>query len=60
MRAVAEDLANTPAVCRRSYVHAAVVSAFESGTLMRLARRQSRTSAAGERILAKVIETIAS
>jgi len=58
MRAVAEDLANTPAVCRRSYVQAAVVTAFESGTLMRLAQRQSRSNAGRERILAKVIETI--
>jgi DNA topoisomerase I len=58
MRTIAEDLANTPAVCRRSYVHAAVVSAFESGTLMRLAQRQPRSNAGRERILAKVIDTI--
>jgi DNA topoisomerase-1 len=59
MRAVAEDLANTPAICRRSYVHAAVVSAFESGTLMRLAQRAPGSSRGRELILAKVIETIA-
>jgi DNA topoisomerase I len=59
MRAVAEDLANTPAVCRRSYVHAAVVSAFESGALMRMAQRKPGSSRGGELILAKVIESIA-
>jgi DNA topoisomerase I len=59
MRAVAEDLANTPAICQRSYVHAAVVSAFESGTLMRLAQRTPGSSRGRELILAKVIETIA-
>ena len=35
--AVAEDLANTPAICRRSYVHDTVVAAFETGKLQRLA-----------------------
>ena len=29
--AVAEELANTPTVCRKSYVHEAVVTAFETG-----------------------------
>lgn len=54
LRAVAADLANTPAVCRKSYVHAAVVSAFESGALRRFARR--RSSAAGrEKLLIKVL-----
>jgi DNA topoisomerase I len=37
--AVAEDLANTPAICRRSYVHATVVAAFETGKLQRLGRK---------------------
>jgi DNA topoisomerase-1 len=35
---VAEQLANTPAVCRKSYVQAAVVNAFEAGELSRMAR----------------------
>ncbi|HEY2248234.1 MAG TPA: DNA topoisomerase IB [Bradyrhizobium sp.] len=59
IRMVAEDLANTPAVCRRSYVHAAVISAFESGALMRMAQRNTGSSRGGERILAQVIEKIA-
>lgn len=32
----AEELANTPTVCRKSYVHDSVVEAFESGRLKRL------------------------
>lgn len=31
--AAAHDLANTPTVCRRSYVHEAVIAAFEQGEL---------------------------
>jgi DNA topoisomerase-1 len=37
---VAAELGNTPAVCRRSYIHPAVVTAFEQGrTLATLASR---------------------
>jgi DNA topoisomerase-1 len=56
MRAVAADLANTPAVCRRSYVHAAVVAAFEAGELTG-SRRRSASSR--ERLLAKVLARVA-
>ena len=35
IRAAADDLHNTPAICRRSYVHGAVVAAFEDGMLER-------------------------
>ena len=34
--AASEQLANTPTVCRKSYVHDAIVEAFESGRLKRL------------------------
>jgi DNA topoisomerase-1 len=37
--AAAEDLANTPAICRKSYVHETVVIAFERGILRRLSRK---------------------
>ena len=37
IRAAAEELANTPAICRKSYVHATVVEAFEEGALERFA-----------------------
>jgi DNA topoisomerase-1 len=61
MRAVAADLANTPAVCRKSYVHAAVVTAFECGDLQRIARRSGglRSAAAREKMLAKVLAELA-
>lgn len=61
MRSVAADLANTPTVCRKSYVHAAVIAAFESGALQRIAHRPGslRSAAAAEKMLAKVLERIA-
>ena len=31
--AAARDLTNTPAVCRKSYVHETVIAAFEQGDL---------------------------
>ena len=52
--AVAEELANTPAVCRRSYVHEAVVTAFEQGTLARL-RKPSRSAAKKAQTLARLV-----
>jgi DNA topoisomerase-1 len=61
----AEELANTPAICRRSYVHDVVVKAFESGLLGRLARRSGRTAASKapapdpDSLLAAVIEAAA-
>ena len=43
---VAERLGNTPAVCRRCYVHPAVVDAFRAGTLATRMRRASRRATA--------------
>lgn len=37
----AEELSNTPTVCRTSYVHDSVVAAFEQGALPRLVKRGS-------------------
>ena len=37
VRSAAEELANTPAICRKSYVHPAVVTAFETGALREFA-----------------------
>jgi DNA topoisomerase-1 len=48
MQNVAEELGNTPAICRKSYVPAPLVSAFESG---KLHRRSGRVS--GEKLLAE-------
>jgi DNA topoisomerase I len=36
LRVVANELANTPAVCKRSYVHSVVIEAFEAGRLKRM------------------------
>jgi DNA topoisomerase-1 len=57
MRSVAAELANTPAVCRRSYVHAVIVDAFESGELRRLARRSGvpMSAARREKMLASLL-----
>lgn len=38
----AEELANTPTVCRKSYVHDSVVEAFESGKLKRLKAKAAK------------------
>ena len=42
IRTVAQLLANTPAIARKSYVHRDLVTAFESGELARLAERIER------------------
>jgi DNA topoisomerase-1 len=61
VRAVAEDLDNTPTVCRRSYVHDTVVTAFEDGVLENFASvlKKSRSVLRREQLLARVV-TIAS
>ena len=57
VKAAAEDLANTPAVCRKSYVHEAVVAAFEKGRLENLAAllKSRRSRAKCEKFLAQVV-----
>jgi DNA topoisomerase I len=56
----AAELGNTPAICRKSYVHETVVTAFEDGALERFAEtlRDCRSSARREQILAKVAAKI--
>ncbi|HYC63776.1 MAG TPA: DNA topoisomerase IB [Reyranellaceae bacterium] len=51
---VAEGLANTPTICRKSYVHGAVVTAFEKGALARNAKLRRSTVAKAE-ALARVV-----
>jgi DNA topoisomerase I len=62
VRATAEELANTPTICRKSYVHEAIVTAFEDGVLERLAAtaQGTRTQAKREQLLAHVIATMGS
>lgn len=61
VRAAAEDLANTPAICRKSYVHESIVTAFEDGLLERFAStlKSCRSMARREQLLAKVVATAA-
>ena len=54
--AVSEELANTPAICRKSYVHNVVVKAFETGSLTKLSRHAGRSPGGGERMLKAVLE----
>lgn len=44
LEAAAQRLENTPTVCRKSYVHPAIITAFETGTLQRMAGALSSNS----------------
>ena len=52
---IAEELANTPTVCRASYVHDAVVAAFEAGALKRAQVRKARSAAMQAELLARIV-----
>jgi DNA topoisomerase I len=45
IEAVAGLLGNTPAVCRKSYVHPGVVDSYRDGTMTALANRRAKASA---------------
>ena len=57
VREAADELTNTPAICRKSYVHETVVTAFEKGLLERFSStlRGCRSQTTREQILAKVV-----
>jgi DNA topoisomerase-1 len=57
IREAAEDLANTPAICRKSYVHETVLDAFETGALEKYAAtlKPARGVARRERLMARVL-----
>lgn len=61
VRAAADELANTPAICRKSYVHETIVTAFEDGLLERFAATMKgcRSQARREQLLAQVVATAA-
>jgi DNA topoisomerase-1 len=61
VRNAAEELANTPTVCRKSYVHEAVVQAFENGVLEDYADalKSARSPAKREQVLAEVVAAAA-
>jgi DNA topoisomerase-1 len=60
VKETADNLANTPAVCRRSYVHETIVTAFENGKLKRFSEtiKVCRTPAARERVLAQIVSAV--
>jgi DNA topoisomerase I len=57
VRAAADELSNTPAICRKSYVHDTIVTAFEDGILERFAATMKgyRTQSKREALLAQVV-----
>jgi DNA topoisomerase-1 len=59
--AAADELSNTPAICRKSYVHDTIVTAFEDGILERFASTMKgcRSQSKREQLLAQVVATAA-
>ena len=57
VRSAADELTNTPAICRRSYVHESIVTAFENRLLERFSStlKGCRSLARRERVLAQVL-----
>jgi DNA topoisomerase-1 len=55
MQATADELANTPTICRKSYVPAALLSAFEDGAVARLAPRLRNGRPHREKALAEIL-----
>jgi DNA topoisomerase I len=57
IREAADDLANTPAICRKSYVHETVLAAFETGALEKYAAalKPARKAARCEKLMARVL-----
>ena len=61
VRAAADELSNTPAICRKSYVHDTIVTAFEDGILERFAATMTgyRSQSKREALLAQVVTAAA-
>ena len=61
MNEIAERLCNTPTVVRKSYVHALLIDAFESGKLRRVSKRarQHRNRSRAESIVAALFPATA-
>ena len=61
VRAAAECLGNTPAICRKSYVHDTVIAAFEEGVLVQFSEtlKRCRSPASRAQVLAKIIAAAA-
>jgi DNA topoisomerase-1 len=61
VRAAADELSNTPAICRKSYVHDTIVTAFEDGILERFAATMKgyRSQSKREQLLLQVVTAAA-
>jgi DNA topoisomerase-1 len=61
VRGAADELSNTPTVCKRSYVHDTVFAAFENGGLKRFSPKlkQCRSESGREKILAQIVASAA-
>jgi DNA topoisomerase-1 len=59
VKSAAEKLGNTPAICRKSYVHSAVLTAFEAGALREFADTltRARSDAPVQAAVGAVLET---
>jgi DNA topoisomerase-1 len=59
IRSAAERLENTPAICRKSYVHPAVLTAFETGALRDFAEqiKRARSETAVQAVVGVILET---
>jgi DNA topoisomerase-1 len=56
VRSAADELSNTPSICRKSYVHDTIVTAFEEGILERFAEKMTgRSQSKREQLLAQVV-----
>jgi DNA topoisomerase-1 len=59
VRVAAEELSNTPTVCRKSYVHDTIFAAFENGGLRRFSTKLKlcRSPGGREQVLAQIVST---
>jgi DNA topoisomerase-1 len=55
IQVAADDLSNTATICRKSYVHAAVIEAFENGTLIGRGKSPGGRQPPARQILADVV-----
>jgi len=59
MRQVSAQLGNTPAICRKSYVHPRIVDGFLDGSLRQFLESRISTSGAGENPIDECAEAVA-
>jgi DNA topoisomerase-1 len=59
IKCAAEGLENTPAICRKSYVHPAVLTAFETGALRDFAEqiKRARSETTVQAVVGAILET---